>query len=84
MLKDRAKVHINQTEFDWKRKFLEVVLLLSYQIAGKFFTRKYNLQDAKISVKISKLLKQINIWWHQISGGDALRGNTRSHPEHDG
>ena len=24
-------------------------------------------------------------WWkNQVSGGDALRGHTRSHPEHDG
>ena len=26
----------------------------------------------------------VNRIWKHLSGGDALRGHTRSHPEHDG
>ena len=28
--------------------------------------------------------RSVNRIWKHLSGGDALRGHTRSHPEHDG
>ena len=43
-------------------------------------------------VEFSMIQRKVNGNWfgepvtdeNQISGGDALRGHTRSHPEHDG
>ena len=35
-------------------------------------------------IEMARLVKTIRIHQHYIPGGDALKGHTRSHPEHDG
>ena len=53
-----------------KEKEVGIVLLLSVQSKKKRIKKLMKNQEAYLECK--------------ITGGDALRGDTRSHPEHDG
>ena len=63
-------------------------MLFNYESSTKNFIKLYN--KAKARHKIITVIKKIIVvnnslrTINYIAGDDAVKGNTRSHPEHDG